>query len=264
MIMKILAVGDIVGLATVEYLKNNMWKIRRLLQVDAVIANGENAYEVRGIGAAEATTLLNCGIDLITTGNHVWGRRDVYKMLDEDSRILRPANYPPSTPGCGHSIINVCGYRLLCINVQGTVFLEPLDNPFAAVEKILSVEDGRYDFSLLDFHAEATSEKIAMGLVFDGRINMIWGTHTHVQTADETVLNGGTGYITDLGMTGPANGILGSDPAPIIERFKSHMPQRFSVAIGETVLCGAIFELDTDLGKCLSVKRVRLTPNDII
>ncbi len=263
MIIKILAVGDIVGLAAVEYLKRNMWKIREKLGVQAVVANGENAYEVRGIGMAEANTLLDCGIDLITTGNHVWGRRDVYRMLDEDPRIIRPANYPASTPGCGHSVMSVCGYRILCINVQGTVFLEPLDNPFAAVEKILLSEKGRYDFSLLDFHAEATSEKIAMGFVFDGKINMIWGTHTHVQTADETVLPGGTGYITDLGMTGPTNGILGSDPGPIIERFKTHMPQRFSVAQGETVLCGAVFELDTENKRCLAVKRVRIEPSDV-
>ncbi|MBE6538292.1 MAG: TIGR00282 family metallophosphoesterase [Ruminococcaceae bacterium] len=264
MILKILAVGDIVGLAAVEYLKNNMWKIRRMLGADAVIANGENACDVRGIGANEATALLDGGVDLITTGNHVWGRRDIYSVLDDDSRIIRPANYPAATPGCGHSIINVCGYRLLCINAQGTVYLDPLDNPFTAVEKILTAEEGRYDISLLDFHAEATSEKIAMAMNFDGRINIVFGTHTHVQTADERVMAHGTGYITDLGMTGPDNGILGSAPEPIIERFKTHMPQRFSVAEGETVLCGAVFELDTDSKRCLSVKRVRLAPSDVV
>lgn len=262
MIIKVLAVGDIVGLAAVEYLKKNMWKIRELTGADAVIANGENAYDVRGIGCQEAKTLLDSGVDLITTGNHVWGRRDIFRMLDEDPRIIRPANFPASTPGCGNSIINICGYRFLCINAQGTVFLDPLDNPFIAVEKILDAEEGRYDFALLDFHAEATSEKIAMGLNFDGRIHMIWGTHTHVQTADETVLPKGTGYITDLGMTGPVTGILGSAPEPIIERFKTHMPQRFSVAEGETVLCGALFSLDTSAKRCISVRRIRIAPSD--
>lgn len=258
MILKLLALGDIVGLATVDTLKRKLWKIREETGADAVIANGENAYDVRGIGAEEAKTLLDCGVDLITTGNHVWGRWDIFPMLDSNPRILRPANFPPTTPGSGHSIIDICGYRFLCMNIQGTVFLDPLDNPFITAEKILRSEEGRYDFALLDFHAEATSEKIAMALNFDGRINIIWGTHTHVQTADERILPKGTGYITDLGMTGPTNGILGSAPEPIITRFKTHMPQRFSVAEGDTVLCGAIFSLDTDSGRCRSVERIRL------
>ncbi len=258
MIIKLLAVGDIVGLETVDTLKRRLWKIREELCVDAVIANGENAYDVKGIGAEEAKTLLESGVDLITTGNHVWGRWDLFPMLDSDQRILRPANFPPTAPGSGHSIIDICGYRFLCMNIQGTVFLDPLDNPFITAEKILRAEEGRYDFALLDFHAEATSEKIAMALNFDGRINIIWGTHTHVQTADERVLPKGTGYITDLGMTGPDNGILGSAPGPIIARFKTHMPQRFSVAKGDAVLLGAIFSLDTDSKKCTSVERVRI------
>ena len=258
MIIKLLAVGDIVGLETVDKLKRNLWKIREDLGVDAVIANGENAYDVKGIGADEAKTLLESGVDLITTGNHVWGRWDLFPMLDSDKRILRPANFPPTTPGSGHSIIDICGYRFLCMNIQGTVFLDPLDNPFSTAERILRAEADRYDFALLDFHAEATSEKIAMALNFDGRINIIWGTHTHVQTADEKILPKGTGYITDLGMTGPDTGILGSAPGPIIARFKTHMPQRFSVAQGDAVLCGAIFSLDTDSKKCTNVERIRL------
>lgn len=264
MILKFLAVGDIVGLDTVEFLKKNTWKIRDCLGVHAVIANGENAYDVRGIGTAEALALFDSGVDLITTGNHIWGRRDVYSLLDSDKRIIRPANYPACTPGCGSSIIDVCGYRILCINALGTMYLEALENPFYTVEKILSSEEGRYDFSLLDFHAEATSEKIAMAFAFDGRINMIWGTHTHVQTADERILPKGTGYITDLGMTGPQNGILGSEPEPILTRFKTNMPQRFTVAKGETELMGAVFELDSDSGRCTSVTRVHLKPKDIL
>lgn len=256
--LKILAIGDIVGLQTLEYLKKELWKIRSSLGADAVIANGENVCEIRGIGAQEAKELLDAGVDLITTGNHVWGRRDIYQLLDEDSRILRPANYPPTAPGLGSSVINVCGYRVLCINVQGTVYLDPLDNPFLTLEKILKNEEGRYDLALLDFHAEATSEKIAMGLCFDGRISAVWGTHTHVQTADEKVLPKGTGYITDLGMTGPSDGILGAAAEPIIERFKTHMPQRFAVAEGDIVLCGALFEIEPGTGKCVSVKRVRI------
>lgn len=256
--IKILAVGDIVGMGALEYLKKNMWNIRSELGVDAVIANGENACDIRGIGANEAKELLSSGIDLITSGNHIWGRKDIYSFLEEDGRIIRPANYPPSAPGTGYSIITVEGYKFLCINVQGTVFLDPLDNPFLTVERILASEEGRYDFSLLDIHAEATSEKVAMGLCFDGRINIIWGTHTHVQTADERILPNGTGYITDLGMTGPQNGILGAEPTPIIEKFKTQMPQRFSVVEGDTVLCGALFEIDTESRRCVSVERIRI------
>lgn len=258
MIIKLLAVGDIVGLETVDKLKSRLWKIREELHADAVIANGENAYDVKGIGAQEAKTLLESGVDLITTGNHIWGRWDIFPMLDNDPRILRPANFPPTTPGSGSSIIDICGYRFLCMNIQGTVFLDPLDNPFSTAEKILRAEEGRYDFSLLDFHAEATSEKIAMALNFDGRINIIWGTHTHVQTADEKILPKGTGYITDLGMTGPEDGILGSAPGPIIARFKTHMPQKFSVAKGNASLCGALFSLDTESKRCTEVRRISI------
>ena len=256
--LKILAVGDVVGLKTLEHLKKELWKIRSSLGADAVIANGENVCEIRGIGATEAIELLDSGVDLITTGNHVWGRRDIYDLLDSEYRIIRPANYPASTPGVGSSVINVCGYKVLCINAQGTVYLDPLDNPFLTVEKILERENGQYDFALLDFHAEATSEKIAMGLCFDGRISAVWGTHTHVQTADEKILPKGTGYITDLGMTGPVDGILGAAAEPIIERFKTHMPQRFAVAEGDIALCGALFEIDPMSKKCVSVKRIRI------
>ncbi len=262
--IKLLAIGDIVGLEALGYLQRNLWKIRNKLGADAVIANGENINDIRGIGIQEAKTLLECGADLITTGNHVFGKRDLYSFLDTDSRILRPANFPAAAPGVGHSIIDICGYKVLCINVQGTVYMDPLDNPFNTVERILKSEEGRYELSLLDFHAEATSEKIAMGLAFDGRINIIWGTHTHVQTADERILPGGTGYITDLGMTGPDNGILGCEAALIIEKFKTHMPQRFTVASGDTVLCGALFTLDTDTGKCLSCERVRISDSNAV
>lgn len=263
MILKILAVGDIVGLDAVEFLRLNLRKIKSTLGADAIIANGENAHDVRGIGKDDAETLLDSGVDLITTGNHIWGRFDIFPVLDESKRIIRPANYPSASPGCGHSIIDVCSYRVLCINAQGTVYLEALDNPFAAVERILNTEKGRYDIAILDFHAEATSEKLAMGFCFDGRISAIWGTHTHIQTADERILPRGSGYITDLGMTGPEDSILGSEKEPIIERFITKMPHRFSVARGETVLCGALFSIDTDSGRCTDVKRIRLTPDMI-
>lgn len=256
--LKILALGDIVGQNTVDFLKKKMWGIRTLLGASFVVANGENATEIKGLSASDAQALFDCGIDLLTSGNHIWGKKDIYPLLDGDRRILRPANYPASNPGVGYNILNVEGWKILCINVQGTVYLAPLDNPFEAVEKILKKEQGNYDFSLLDFHAEATSEKIAMGRSFDGRINMIWGTHTHVQTADECILPNGTGYITDLGMTGPINGILGAEANPVIEHFYTQMPKRFSVADGDIILCGALFELDTSSGKVTKIERIRI------
>ncbi|MEE0969120.1 MAG: TIGR00282 family metallophosphoesterase [Clostridia bacterium] len=263
MLLKILAIGDIVGLRAASFLRENIWKIRENLSADAVIANGENINDIKGISPDEARSLLGSGIDLITTGNHIWDRRDIYPFLDSERLILRPANFPPEAPGCGYTVIDICSYRFLCINAMGTMFIDSLENPFSTVEKILRSEEGLYDFALLDFHAEATSEKIAMALNFDGRINIIWGTHTHVQTADETVLPSGTGYITDLGMTGPSASILGADPSVIIERFKTHLPQRLIIADSETVICGALFTLDTESGRCVSVKRVRLAEDDL-
>ncbi len=254
--MKILAVGDVCGQRAVEFIENNLRKIKDSLSVDFTVVNGENAADIRGISAADARSIWDSGADLITTGNHVWGKKDIFPLLDSDKRIIRPENYPAAAPGMGSTILNIQGYRFLCINVQGTVYLDPLDNPFIAVEKILKREEGNYDFSLLDIHAEASSEKIAMARYFDGRINVIWGTHTHVQTADECILPKGTGYITDIGMTGPTDGVIGSLSEPIIERFLTHMPQRFSVAEGKIRLCGALFNLDTSTGRVVCVERV--------
>ncbi len=255
--MKILAIGDVVGRAALDYIKRELPNIRSAISADFVVCNGENVCDIRGLTPADADTLLASGVDLITTGNHVYGQRSIYDRLDDDERIIRPCNYPAEARGTGYTILDALGYRLLCINALGTVFLDPLDNPFCAVEKILAREEGRYDFSLLDFHAEATSEKLAMAYFLDGRVNIVFGTHTHVQTADETVLSRGTGYITDLGMTGPDESILGTAPEPVIERFRTHMPHRFAVAEGRITLCGALFDLDTGTGRVRAVSRVR-------
>lgn len=261
--MKILAIGDAVGTAAAEFLEQNLWKIRKKLGADFVIANCENVCEIHGLSSEHAELLLRGGVDVITSGNHIWSRRDIYQTLDDNERILRPSNYPQQNPGKGHTIVDASGYRMLCINVQGTVFLEPLANPFLTVDKILREEEGRYDFAILDVHAEATSEKIAMGYYFDGRINAIFGTHTHVQTSDEKILPLGTGYITDLGMTGPENGVLGASKEPVIAKFLTQMPQRFSVADGETVMYGAMFELDTAGRRITKVERVRLPASEM-
>ena len=254
--MKILTLGDVVGRQAVAYLEKNLWNARSCYGADIVIVNGENASDVYGIDESDAKALLSAGADVITLGNHAFGKKNIFTMLSDSNAIIRPANYPPLTPGGGYTIINVCGWRVLCINVLGTVMMESLACPFATADKILEREKGNYDVSIMDLHAESTSEKIAIGRYFDGRINVIFGTHTHVQTADEQILPNGSGYITDLGMTGPVNSVIGSDVDAVIERMRTKITSRFTVAEGEVRAHGALFDLDTDTKKVISVKRI--------
>ena len=254
--MKILAIGDVVGARSIEYLNARLWKYREANRVDFVVANGENASDIHGISAPDARSLLDAGADLITLGNHTYGRRDICTLLSESERIIRPANYPPMAPGGGYTLLRIGGCRLLCINVLGTALMESLACPFQTVDRILEREAGNYDISLMDIHAEATSEKIALARYFDGRITMMFGTHTHVQTADEQILPGGSGYITDLGMTGPVGGVIGTDSEAVIEKFRTKMPVRFRVADGEISAHGALFTLSDDTLAVTSVQRV--------
>ena len=255
--MRILALGDVVGQVAIEYLADKLWAFRSKEKIDFCVANGENATEIRGICAADAESLLGTGVDLITLGNHAFGMRDIYSYLDaNDQCIIRPANYPTDAPGVGYTICDVNGWRVLCINVSGRVYLDPLASPFDTVDRILEREDGRYDLALLDIHAEATSEKLAIGRYFDGRIQVIFGTHTHVPTADEQILPHGSGYITDLGMCGPMGGILGTEADAVIHRFRTQMPTRFSVASGDVRAQGVIFDVDESAKKVRSVRRI--------
>lgn len=254
--MKILAIGDVVGAKSIEYLNARLWKYREANRVDFVVANGENASDIHGISAPDARSLLDAGADLITLGNHTYGRRDICTLLSDSERIIRPANYPPMAPGGGYTLPRIGGCRLLCINVLGTALMESLACPFQTVDRILEREAGNYDISLMDIHAEATSEKIALARYFDGRITMMFGTHTHVQTADEQILPGGSGYITDLGMTGPVGGVIGTDSEAVIEKFRTKMPIRFRVADGEISAHGALFTLSDDTLAVTSVQRV--------
>ena len=255
--MRILALGDVVGKVAIDYLADKLWAFRSKEKIDFCVANGENATEIRGISAADAESLLGTGVDLITLGNHAFGMKDIYSYLDANEHcIIRPANYPTDAPGVGYTVCDVNGWRVLCINVSGRVYLDPLASPFDTVDRILEREDGRYDVALLDIHAEATSEKLALGRYFDGRIQVLFGTHTHVPTADEQVLPHGSGYITDLGMCGPADGILGTDADAVIHRFRTLMPARFSVATGNVQAQGVIFDVDEGAKKVRSVKRV--------
>ncbi len=255
--MKILAIGDIVGGRGLDYIKDNLWKKRAELEADFVVANGENASEIHGVSAADAEEILASGVDVITLGNHTFGRRDIFNMLGDSKYIIRPANYPPLIPGSGSTVVNINGWRVLCINVLGTALMESQACPFATVDKILEREAGTYDVSILDIHAESTSEKIALARYFDGRINVIFGTHTHVQTADEQILPKGTGYITDLGMTGPVNGVIGADADMVIERMRTKIPVHFRVADGEIKANGALFDVDTDKCTVVSVRRIK-------
>ena len=256
--MKILTIGDVVGRRSIDYLSQKLRRMKTNLGADFVVCNGENASEIHGISARDADALLDAGADIITLGNHAFGSRDVYSLLDDRSaEIIRPANYPATCPGEGYTIREVSGLRLLCMNLSGTAFLDPLDNPFTTVDRILERTRGTYDVALLDFHAEATSEKLAMGYHLDGRVQIVFGTHTHVPTADARVLPKGTGYITDLGMTGPQNGILGTDAEAVLHKMRTHLPSRFSVADGPITAQGALFTLeDQKPWRCLRVERV--------
>ena len=258
MILRILTVGDVVGQAGLTHLQATLNKQKHALGVDFCIVNGENASEIKGICRADAELLLYAGADLITLGNHAYSAPDTGAFLDaRPDVIIRPANYPASNPGYGYTIVDAGGVRLLCINLLGTVHMDPLDNPFLTVERILETQKGQYDLAILDFHAEATSEKYAMARAFDGKIAVIFGTHTHVSTADLQILPGGTGYVTDLGMCGPTNGILGTDKDAVLERFITQMPTRFSVANGPISAQGVIFDVDDSTARIHSVQRIQ-------
>ena len=245
------------GEQTLRYLAEKLPAERRALGADLVIVNGENVCDVKGISPAAADALIDYGADILTSGNHVFDRRDIYDYLDNKKTLLRPLNYPAECPGEGARIVTSAdGWKVLVLNVSGCAFMDALNNPFASVERALDDHRGKYDVAILDIHAEATSEKLALARYFDGRIGVIFGTHTHVQTADEQILPNGTGYITDLGMTGPIDGILGVRAEEVIIKSRTHMPRRFSVATGEVRACGALFDLDAVTGRCKSVKRI--------
>lgn len=244
--IRILTIGDVVGPAALEKLSTALFPLKNEYKADFIIVNGENSAPGNGIDVPSAKTLLYAGADVITTGNHVWQKKEIRDFLCDSEQIIRPANYPPACPGAGYTIHDCMGWRILVINVMGTVYMEALESPFSAVDRILDRERGRYDLAVLDVHAEATSEKIALGHYFDGRIAVIFGTHTHVPTADLRILPGGSGYITDLGMTGPEESVLGVKTEIIIEKMTTKMPVRFEIADGPLILGGACFTYDTE------------------
>lgn len=255
--IKLLTLGDVVGKAGTELLcGGGLQKLRARYTPDLVIVNGENAAEGNGLSRETAERLYAAGADVLTGGNHTFRRRDLYPLLDDGAYAIRPANYPSGAPGLGYVIAEARGYRVLVANVAGCVFMEPLASPFETMDRILQREAGSYDLAVCDIHAEATSEKLAFARYFDGRLAAIWGTHTHVATADETILPGGTGYITDLGMCGSHAGILGVSTDAILHKYLVKTPVQFQPAQGEEQLHGALFTLEESSGKCIAVERI--------
>lgn len=255
--MRLLFVGDIVGEPGRKAVKRLIPSLRRRHDLDVVIANGENAAGGSGITRNTAQEIFSVGVRAITLGDHVWKQKDVYSLFKEDARVIRPLNYPPGTPGRGWTLVELDGLPPLAImNAQGRTFMANLENPFLAVEKALSEIESRAQAIVLDFHAEATSEKIAMGRLCDGRVSAVLGTHTHVQTADEQIFPGGTAFLCDTGFTGPQESVLGRRMEPVIKHFKTLQPQKFEVASGDVRLNGAIVDIDDLTGKATRIDRV--------
>ncbi|HQH26472.1 MAG TPA: TIGR00282 family metallophosphoesterase [Oligoflexia bacterium] len=257
----ILFLGDIVGRTGRRVVADNISALKEAYQPALIIANGENAAGGLGIDPGTANELFAAGIHIITSGNHIWSKKELIPVLNApETRIIRPLNYAPGAPGKGSLIWqSPSGLRVAVINVMGRVFLsELLDCPFRAMDAVLQGEAGSADFIIVDVHAEATSEKIAMGYYLDGRVSAVCGTHTHVQTADERLLPQGTAYITDLGMCGPYDSVLGIKPEIIVERFLTGLPLRFDLAKGQGLLNGVVITCDEEKKKAVSIKRVSL------
>ena len=256
--MKLLALGDVVGAYGTRETAALLPRLRRETGADFVVVNAENAAPGNGTDPASAELLLASGADVLTGGNHTLRRYDFFDMLNEHDCVLRPLNYPPAAPGKGFTILRGPeGLRILVLSLCGQVFMGPADNPFTAAERLLAEQRGRYDIAVADLHAEATSEKLAMAYYLDGRVSAIWGTHTHVPTADEEVFPKGTGYLTDLGMTGAVRSVLGIKPEQSVETFLGGLPGRYrepEKSAGK--MQGAIFTLDDATGLCMGVERV--------
>lgn len=252
-----LFLGDVVGHPGRHAVRALLPRLRQRFHPELVLANVENAAAGFGITAPLAQELREAGVDLMTTGNHVWDKRESYGFIDDCSYLVRPANYPPGAPGRGSLLHRLPGLSIGLVNLSGRAFLEPLDDPFRAADEL--VEDLRRETPLIivDFHAEATAEKVAMGWFLDGRVGAVLGTHTHVPTADLRILPQGTAYVTDLGMVGPRDSVLGMDTPTILKKFRSQMPARFPVAGGPVLLCGVYFELDCDTGRATRVEAVQ-------
>ena len=253
---KILAVGDVVGGPGMDRINRSLRYLKRKTEADFVVVNGENASVV-GLTPEQAEEIFDAGADVITMGNHTWGKREIVPYMDDCNRILRPANYAPQVPGRGFGLFETKAGPVAVIDLIGRCNMDyGPDNPFLLIDKILKQIDTKLIF--VELHAEATSEKLAMGYMLDGRVSALWGTHTHVPTADAQVLPKGTGYVTDLGMTGPKHSVLGIRPELSIQKFRGDLTERYKWAGGPTKLEAVLFTIDTNTGLCKKAERVDL------
>lgn len=255
--MQILVIGDIVGRPGRQLVQRLLPELREKYSPALVIANGENAAGGAGITPPIARELFGYGIDVLTSGNHIWDKKEIIPYFDQEERLIRPENYPPGTPGRGWVVVrSASGIPVAVTNFAGRTFMDNIECPFRRADALLAHLQEETRIILVDFHAEATSEKQAFGWYLDGRVSAVFGTHTHVQTADERILTKGTGYITDIGMTGPAEGIIGVERETVIKRFLTQMPQRFYPARGPGELNGILLEIDEVTGTSLGIRRI--------
>ena len=259
--MRLLAVGDVCGSIGCDAIKRILPRLKKSKNIDMVVINGENSADGNGITPESADFLFACGADVITGGNHSFRRKQIYDYLDQNEFLLRPYNLPEAENGKGICFVDLGYVTAAVINLSGKIYLEKLGAscPFKAADELIEkARDAGAKIIAVDFHAEATSEKRALALYLDGKISAFFGTHTHVQTADEQILGGGTGYITDLGMTGPINSVLGVKSEIIINRLKDGDPSKFELADGECMLCGCIFDIDTKNGRTVGIERIAI------
>ena len=251
--MKILAVGDIVGNIGISELKNKLYQLRQKEEIDFVIVNGENAAEGMGITEKNFEDIISQNVDVVTMGNHTWGKKEIFKFIDHP-KLIRPANYPKGVVGKGYGIYECKNKKIAVINLIGRVYINILsDNPFLIAKNIIKKIKDKVDMIFVDFHAEATGEKITMGHYLDGKVTAVFGTHTHVQTADEKILPKGTAFISDIGMTGPKNSALGMYISVVIKRFETALPEKYKMATGEGMLNGVIFDVDDNTNKVTKI-----------
>ncbi|MCL6479448.1 MAG: TIGR00282 family metallophosphoesterase [Peptococcaceae bacterium] len=256
--MRLLMIGDIVGKPGRRAVKQNLPGLVSQLAVDMVIANGENAAGGNGITRDSAQELFASGVDVITMGNHVWNKKEIYAYINQEARIVRPANYPPGAPGRGFGVFRAKnGVELGVINILGRIFMQELDCPFRKADELINQLKEKVNIIFVDFHAEASSEKMAMGWYLDGRAAAVCGTHTHVQTADERILPEGTAYISDVGMTGPRDSVIGVQKELVIEKFITQMPRRFEVAEGLYQFNAVLIDIDEALGRAVGIERIQ-------
>jgi len=263
--MRVLLIGDIIGRPGRVIVERMVVSLRDERAIDVVIANCENAAGGAGITPGIADDLFRAGVDVLTSGNHVWKRREAYELLRLDHRVLRPANYPDTAPGTGSTVVeSLAGEKVGVLNIMGRVFMQPIDCPFRAAEREVARLKLVTPIVIVDMHAEATSEKVAMGWFLDGKVSCVFGTHTHVPTADERILPQGTAFITDVGMTGPYDSVIGRRVEQILERFLSQLPTRAEVAEANIQLRGLLVDVDAKTGRATSVERITKTLHESI